>query len=487
MRHCLYGMSLLLAIFFTVNSHGLMPAARDQVVLVITYGQSLSLGSSDPLSAGVSTTPEYPWHVLTLDSGDAQTNSVGWLTQRVRPDEIRDFTPLVQLAPKYESPTSGALNALVARNLRTHGRSPRYLSISGGSGGRSLIELMIRPKDKYTSVARGLKGTSPDTPFMVKTNGSTRFYINKNGTAVEQSTRGPEPFYFENVIAQIKVAQAIAKKKGLRIHPEVIMIWTQGTADSNTSEYRPLFANLLKRMRQNIKQQLNVGTDFRLTTFISQTRGSGNRARAIDQLEVAQQTPNTIVASQESWLNIAFPAISLIRSVHLSKPGYRVMGEQIGNAIFERFETNYQGLPTIDSYELNGNVLKVRFANVHHSLAENTESHQHAGLPVAPHFGFEFYSETGSAQNPPEITSSRISGNQEVELTLSSRPESAVYLYLGRNSTRATNSSRSNLLGTTLVDTQSDQFIGTPQTGSLFIGNSIPHFLPIQRVLIEPQ
>lgn len=467
-----------------------LEANPEEMVLVITYGQSLSVGSSID-SRTLSSSAEYPNNVLTLDSGGPKKISVGWLDNKVIPSQIVSFTPLVQLSRTNESPSSGAINAMVARYIKDNKTPPVFIGISGGFGGRSLVELMLRPQDLYASVEAGLAQTKEGYPFYTNKWGVYQYYLKINGQAVSApvtvtGTKAmyKEPFYYNNVMEQVVRLAELAREKNLKINPHVLFIWSQGTADVINPYYKSLLEKLIRRMKLGVENRLGL-TSMQMTTFISQTRGDATRSRAIDQMELARYTDDITIAAQELWPDVAYPDTN-IDNVHLSKTGYRLLGEQIGNFMYDRLENGLVEAPVIRSSRATGTKVTVDFQNVRGQLAENTSIFTYRNLVTPNHFGFEFYNQNGTSNNVPTITASRIVGRTRIELDISGPITNPIYLYLGRNSTLLSASPDSAHAGTTLVDTHSDTFIGTRFTGPLFFGPEIPRYLPIQRILMQP-
>ncbi len=482
--------ALALIAFATTQAHSQYSSNSGDITLIITHGQSLSIGVSSTSSASVSNSAEYQNEALTLDSGNATRNSIGWQAVAVNPNLITRFAPLIQSSTFNESPDSGVLSAILDSFDAKKIARPTLLSISGGHGGRSVAELSVKSSDFYSSVSAGLAGTQNLAPFYIKnSSGKYEYYIKNNGAAVKiglNSTAGTiNPVYYNNILEQVKKAVILAKQSNRQINPNVYFIWIQGQADASNRNYKPLLKELLRRMEADLRVATGLGSNMHFDSFMSQLRGSGNKDRAIDQIEVANEVANSHFGAQESWISNGL-SLGAPNGTHLQKVGYRVLGEQLGHSIFQVMMSKQEVVPAITSVAVNGTLLTVSFGGLRGSLVADNSVHQSVGIPVPPNFGFYLYTSTGYTVTNNSIVSSRILGGNKVELTLSKSLTGSVYLYLGRNPTRVNPTNAGSVhAGTTLRDSVQDKFVGSSRAAGTFLGQSIPRYAPIQRVLVD--
>lgn len=480
-RYCSYFL-VLFAFVLTTPSHAQL---KEEITLVITHGQSLSIGVSSNTYAGVSTIPEFPSNALTLNSNYTKYNSIGWQLTLFNPNVVKGFMPLSQNFAFNESPGSGIVNSIL--NLyQVNGLSvPKIVHINTGHGGRSVAELMVRRNlDLYSSAAVGAASVQEGFPFYTKdSSGNYYFYTRQNGVAVAQppSKTNVEPVYFENMQEEVKKIIQIANANNQTINPNVYMVWIQGQSDGTTKNYKFLMNELFNRAENDLRASTALGSNLNLHVFVSQLRGTANKDRAVDQYEITKSRPNTYAAAQESWISNGF-AMAGGQGTHLSKLGYRVMGEQIGNSIFQQMQTGQVSFPMMKNVSIVGNKVTVQFEGLRGSLVDDPSVHVAANFAIPPHFGFGLYTTAGKVISTPSIIASQIIGPDQVELTFSGPFTVATYLYLGRNQTRIDPAVSASLhSGTTLRDSVQDDFYGYALAAPTFIGNKIPRFAPIQR------
>ncbi len=481
--------SFFIFLVMIITSQGFAQLAPQEINLVITHGQSLSVGNSVSASPNVSVVTEFPNNSFTLDANSAAINSFGWTLNQADPTKIIGFTPYYQRVSHSESPGSGILSSLLALHQRDGKALPVYVHINGGYAGRSIVELMLRQqRDFYPTVQDGLNGTAEGMPFYIpNSNGGYSFYVKTNGAAVSAIVgAGPtKPVYYENILTQVRSAVAIAALNGYVINPNINVVWIQGQNDTSTKNYKTLLSGLLNNLQSDLQQETQLGASLNMQTFISQLRGSPGKERAIDQFELTLQRPNTHLAAQESWISNGF-GLSGGTSTHLHKVGYRVLGEQIGNSIYEYYNTGNISFAKMTSLTYVGsNQVVVQFSNLRGQLVEDNSALQVSGFQIPPNFGFYLYGTGGAAITSPKITSAVIVGPDQVELTFSSNVKSTIYLYLGRNQTLMLPAiAYSYHTGTTLRDSVQDDFYGYNLSAPKFIGNKIPRYAPIQRLIM---
>lgn len=481
------GVSILLAAG-NLNAQSLgYSFLNDELTLVIVHGQSLSIGVSDS-SATVSAISEYPLNALTLDSGNSRRNSVGWQSTKVNPDMIKNFIPLIQKDNQKESPSSGILSSILRSFDENSLPKPKLLAISGGQGGRSLAELMVySEKEFFSSLQIGLASVQEGQPFYIKNvSGQYDFYLKKNSQAVKVTTASTtlRPVYYDNILAQVKKTVLLAQSKNLKINKNLYMVWIQGQADTNNPYYKEMLNRFVQRAESDLQQATGL-QNMQFKFFISQLRGSSNKDRAIDQVELANENQNVYIAAQESWISNGF-ALSAGLDTHLTKVGYRLLGEQIGRSIFSNMMVDQKKFPIIKTAELTADQVLVAFEGMKGSLEADNSIHEKMGFPVPKDFGFQIYNLNGSLSQNLTILSSRIEGANKVLLTLSSKPSQAFYLYLGRNETPLVVGNKNTLhSGTTLRDSVKDSFEAQSMNPLLQVVD-VPFFAPIQRVKIEP-
>jgi len=457
---------------------------KEVVTLVITHGQSLSIGVSNTSFSAVSSQSEFPNNALTLNSNNVQKNSIGWTFALFNPSSVNGFMPLTQNFSFNESPGSGILSAILNLHQVNNLPLPKMVHINTGHGGRSIVELMVRrPQDLYATTADGLLNTSEGLPFYTKDSAGYHFYVKTNGVAAPAITGGAptDPVYYQNLIEEVKKVEQIAIANNQILDNHVYLVWIQGQSDASTSNYKFLMNELFNRVESDLKSSTSLGANLNLQVFVSQLRGVSNKDRAIDQFDIANQRPNTYLAAQESWISNGL-GTSGGYGTHLAKLGYRVLGEQIGNSIFEVMQSGKPAFAKIKNVTIVNNKITVQFEGLRGSIVDDPSVHVAMKFPIPPHFGFGLYSTAGKLVSTPYIASSQITAPDQLELTLSGPLKVSTYLYLGRNQTRIDPASSSSLhSGTTLRDSVQDDFYGYSLSAPTFIGNKIPRFAPIQR------
>jgi hypothetical protein len=402
--------------------------------IVITMGQSLSVGAT--ANAGIlSTRPVYPNNVLALNFGASATINDGWGSSPVVASKFQGFTPLYEV--NSESPVSSMLNAVVADALAAGKPAPTLLNINTGTGGLSILQLMTSSGQIYGSLVDALSNTAIGQEFAVQNaDGTYGFYLRTaSGDQFYENLPGPI-VYFDNLVKELTIAVNYARTQGYQVSPNVIFNYEQGQADTDigtgSTGYDLLLPQLLQRV-QTAAQGV-IGPDATVDNVITQVRGYSSKDVSIDQLNATETVPNTIFGAPEYEFEAEYPSKIGTDYTHLSPTGYYMLGQELGNKIFDLLQGKLDQPILIERVtKPSSNTLFIGFSGVNTYLVNDPSPWRSSNLLTAPpNLGFGAYGANGNAPTAISITGASIVASNVVQLTFSGAISGAFRLYLGR-------------------------------------------------------
>ena len=472
-----------------VSERALTVGVTDQknLQIVISDGQSLSVGATvNP--AILSTVPTYADKVLALDFGSPQLLARGWQTTPVDTNEYKGFTALREFG--YETHSSSMLNRLITDYQAAGETAPTLLHISAGSGGRSILELMVSSSDIYDGLDQAVAATGVGAVFAVDNHDGTFAYYTKTETGlVSYGTRSDRPVFFDNLTTELSLAVGTAHDLGYEVSKDVLFNWIQGQADASLQTgpygYGYLLGKLFDKVEAIFDAAIGGGGD--VVGLVSQTRGFGQKPVALDQLQYVRDHANVGLGINEFAYQSKYPAVVGSDYTHLSSEGYYMIGQELGDKFFELLHGREIKPLLIDStLQTSATTITVHFDGVKGGLVEDNSVFSLTNNLTPPaNFGFTLYDAFGVRTNAIHVVNATITGFDTVELTLDGPVTSDLRLYLGRGESDP-------LVGGGLPsyggDTLRDAAVGTATaapSGAALADPGIYNFAPIQYVVLH--
>lgn len=344
-----------------------------KLLIVFSYGQSLSIGTSNEFE-NLTATPEHPGSVLGLDFGNIQLTARGFRGAPVDEDAFAGFIDLIE--GDRETPASGILNQIFDRFEGAGLTPPDIVHFHAGHGGRSIAELLTSSDDVFGSIEDGLANTEAGLHFAVDNqDGTLSHYINDDGEAYFTRTTDDGAVYYDNLETQLRLTVEHALQLGYEIEPTVVLNWIQGQSDKGTSrepefDYAYHLNLLLDKISDSIQEIVSPTTD--LIASISQFRGSGIRNTPLQTLDVINQREDSILGITEYAFQAFEPAVVGGDYTHLSGEGYYRAGRAIGDRIFDALTGNENQPILIESVEYTSlTELVVTFSGVETHLVDD--------------------------------------------------------------------------------------------------------------------
>ena len=465
-------------------------------MITSTLGQSLSIGTQNFSNREVLSETSINSSVLGIKYQDPVWTATGPKGTLVIEEDFEGFTPLVESV--QESHATAALNRLAERFENAGITDQDYLHFNSGAGGRSVLELMTRQSDIYGDVSVGLTETSENEIFAVENaDGKFDYYRSQGGNETLLMTGAARPVFYDNFETQLKLSAEHALSQGYSISLNVPIFWIQGQADAplgRNAEYN--YRNALNAMFDQIQQSVKtiLGADFQAVFSASQHRGYGGKEVALQTLEVIEERADTHFAAPEYQFEASEPALPGTDYVHLNAEGYYLLGQQIGERLFDTLKGN-EDLPIVLSgYEMTGaRSIIVEFAGVENGLINDSAIYRSENGFVPPdNMGFGLYNAGGfSAQNEPNIVSVEIVGFSRIRLDFDSDLSGVYQLYIGRNgqnlvpgSPNGGAASGLGFGGTTLRDNEFD-IAALPPVDRTLDSRFIFEYAPISHIEID--
>ncbi len=430
------------------------PGTNNSVKLLVHHGQSLAIGFNSPpeqTEAGfplLSAQTQFPDKVLTLDDPTNLSLNIGFKGELYEQGSATGFQPLRQTV--FETHASGMSEALVSRYEAAGLEAPSLVNIMGGRGGRSIQELMIREKDIFSSLEDGLAAVEIGDLFAVEeTDGTFSMYINADGdVGVDVGSTDDRPVYLENLINQSIDAVAIAQDMGRDVDTELVFTWIHGQANnpiigqfgSVTYSYNDLLKQLVTRFETDLEQA--TGIDFSVEVLVNQLRGFGKRDLPVHQLELVTESESDnyhLGAVEHAYQNVYSEDQDTGTNAHLTRMGYRLMGEQMGHIAADIILGDGGDKPLlIDQVYVVGEHLFVKFSGIDGVLVDDQSVADQLNFTSNPieNLGFGVFNRDGNNLAGPEgdIVQAQIIDNAFVHLQLGDVITEEFRLDLGRES-----------------------------------------------------
>lgn len=465
---------------------------RPTMQFIFTSGQSLSVGTTAAAGQAVLTNaPVYPANALALDFGANGYVNTGWQATRVNPAAFQGFRPLQEYGS--ETHVSSMVNRLVYEYQNAGLDSPVFTHVNTGSGGRSILQLMTRSQDIYSDVASALAATSLDDVFAVNNlNGTYGYFRNTGSGAQGYGSRPGRPVFLDNLADQLALGVGEAVKQGYDLAEDIVLNWIQGQADPAlgglTYGYEFLLGKYFEKLDTIAESVLGAAAD--VVGMISQHRGYGNKAVAIDQLDFVRSQPNVVFGAPEFQFEARYPAKVGSDYVHLSPEGYYMMGQQLGANLFDALTGNENAPILISAVtKVAPDKLQVDFSGVDHALVADPSIYAAAnGLHAPSDLGFRLYTTSGAkGRNLPNIIDAQIIDADSVLLQFGTAISGQFRLYLGRNEENLLDPALGTLTGfggTPLRDSGAVDAMPAPN-GTPLSDPFIYEFAPIQYINID--
>lgn len=368
-----------------------MQMSEDNIKIVVSYGQSLSVGA-EGLGA-LSAEPLFPQNALMLNYIDKKYQYDDWGAIGPRggefdPSLVSGFTPLTNY--KYESHTTSMLNTIISEYQKEGKELPILLNISSGSSGKSI-------------------------QYLSDTNESP----------------------YKNLIGQIEAAYNIAEKEGYSVDSEIIFYWKHGAANSNM--YHLSYSRALGELVDNIQSDISliIGEESSIKLF---NDISGRRGSAWGNLDFILSTGNSYLAGESQWDTSVSGVGDVFKGVyggHRSNSAYFIQGSEagisIGNALLGKYlEDEIILMSDADVYE---NIAIITFSGLEGHLVIDS---QHSSLMKENNdvdLGFFAYADAGKytgahiAEN--SVVRAEIISSNKVKVIFEDNIEKNFYLGVG--------------------------------------------------------
>lgn len=456
--------------------------------IVVTFGQSLSVGSSATESRRVLSAPQSSdGKLLTLDFGPLHFAAVGWLSTAVDTTRFQGFTGLRESGT--ETHVTGMMTALLDSFVQSGDEAPSLLHINAGNGGQSILQLMTPKKNIFGAMSDALSSTEEGDIFALP-NGSQSFDFyqrTEDGARFERTISGPL-VYMDNLEIQLRLAIDHARSQGFAVEPKIVFNWIQGQSDNSL-----IYDQYLNRLIDNVNEVVDdiAGSDFSVATLVSQTRGYAAKTVSLDQMQVIVERPDVAFGASEFEFQAGYPSRVDGDYTHLSPEGYYRMGQRIGRNIYDMLNGNENKPILFDSIEqIDARTVIVTFTGVDTYLVHDPSAFSQAALMLPPsNFGFFAYGANGSQPAAFSISSAEIIAANAVRLNFAQDVIGEFTLYLGRTPEDLLNNGEGNLSlagfgGTTLRDAGRLPLM-QPVGGTTLADAFLYEFAPIQSRIIK--
>lgn len=350
----------------TVKPYRMLPSglslmqagATDRVYLLLSYGQSLSIGTSPSVAAAI-TTASHPGAVMRFNRGVRPIGATQTLPSgQTIPVALTDIDRLVPLSAVLDSAGYG----------ETHLETAAY-ALFNQAGMRSI------------SVAPGIGGAS-----------------------YEQLCKGTQPY--ANVLTIVERARDIVAALGWKL--EVIVDWVHGNANSadSTSTYQAKVAQLYSDLQTDISA---ITEQTSMHMFIRQVSSIGQSQVPFGLWRASLANPNIHLTAPDYDLPYCADV------THLTSLGYTYAGDQEARAIKAVFAgATWKPLQPVEaSITRSGAVITVPIEGGTGNLQIDTTS-----IAAIANYGITYTDASGS---PPAISSVTVSGST-MTVTLASTP-----------------------------------------------------------------
>jgi Ca2+-binding RTX toxin-like protein len=435
----------------------------------------------------ISTNAVGPDSILALDFGTAHNTAAGWGAAPVNLARFAGFTALRESGS--ETHVSGMMSALRDAYVTAGVEAPTLLHINAGSGGRSILELMTPQSRIFQDMPTALSSTTAGDIFAMPAGaGSFSFYQRtQDGFALEATRTGPL-VYMDNLQAQLQLAVTHARAQGFELSPTIVFNWIQGQSDNSLK-----YDQYLRELIDNVNEMADavVGSDVKVATLVSQTRGYGGKSISLDQLQVIVEREDVAFGASEFEFQALYPSRVNGDYTHLNPEGYFQMGQRIGRNIFAMLSGQENTPILFDTIEqLDARTLLVHFSGVDTQLVNDPSRFVAANLMIPPsNMGFFAYGANGSQPAQFAISSAEIVDRKSVRLNFAQDIVGDFTLFLGRTPEDLLTDGPGGLSltgfgGTTLRDSGRLEVL-RPTSGVALTDPYLYEFAPIQSRLVN--
>lgn len=463
---------------------------RQAMQFIFTSGQSLSVGTTSS-PAVLTNAPLYPGNALALDFGLSRYVNTGWQAASVNVSMFQGFRSLQEYGS--ETHASSMINRLIYEYQAAGLDSPVFTHVNTGSGGRSILQLMVGSQDIYADVATGLAATAVDDIFAVNNlNGTFGYYRNTGAGEQFYGNKSGKPVFFDNLVTQLTLGVNEAVKQGYDVGKDIVLNWIQGQADVGlggaTFGYEFLLGKYFEKLDAIVESIIGNTSD--VLGMVSQHRGYSAKGVATDQIDFVGTQPNVIFGAPEYQFEARYPAKVGGDYTHLSPEGYYMMGQQLGANLFDAL-TGHENAPILIASvtKVAADMLQVDFSGVDNGLVDDPSIYAAAnGFHPPSDFGFRLYTTIGQkGRNLPDIISAQIIDADSVLLQFDKAVSGQFRLYLGRTEEDLLDPAYGSLFGfggTTLRDSVAVAAMPAPN-GAPLADPFIYEYAPIQYVDVD--
>jgi Ca2+-binding RTX toxin-like protein len=434
----------------------------------------------------LTTNPVDSENILALDFGPTHNSAAGWGDAPTDTARFAGFKALRESGT--ETHVSGMMAALRDAYESAGVDAPTLLHINAGFGGRSILELMTPQSRVFQDIPTALSSTTAGDIFAMSAGGdSFNFYQRTQDGFTFESTRTGPLVYMDNLRTQLQLAVDYARGQGFALSPTIVFNWIQGQSD-NSLKYDQYLNELIDQVNDMVDAV--VGSDVKVATLVSQTRGYGGKNISLDQLQVILDRDDVAFGASEFEFQALYPSRVNGDYTHLNPEGYFQMGQRIGRNIFAMLDGKENAPILFDTIEqLDSRTLLVKFSGVDTYLVNDPSRYLAANLMTPPsNMGFFAYGANGSKPSEFAIESAVIVSRNSVRLNFDQDIAGDFTLFLGRTPEDLLTDGPGGLSlasfgGTTLRDAGRLESL-QPTSGAALTDPHLYEFAPIQSKIV---
>ncbi|WP_138468608.1 hypothetical protein [Poseidonocella sp. HB161398] len=423
----------LLAQTFAALRGALLKLLPDEIMFVLSAGQSLSLGATQlDRAATLWSGPVDADRAHMLDFDHAGIGARGWNYIPLDPALYLGMEPMESRVTETPAP---AMAAQILDAYDSTGRlAPDLLHFGTGAIGASLVELMTGAEDLATGLAAGLRQSGEGDLFaLARADGRYDYYLDHDGAAVALGTFRHAPGLWDTMEAQIGFAAAAAAAEGYQVGSTVAIGFVHGQADARLDHPDFGYAWLASRyfdMIETAMADIAGIADPRLVVALAQVAGDADGNVPLGQLDLIRDDPRVVYGGTQMEFQSLYPSTGGSDHIHLSPQGYLHLGETLGHYLGEALIGRAEDPILVSSVTaLAPDLLEVAFSGVGTRLVEDRSIFEDNPAISAPdHFGFALSRPDGTRL---AIEEAWISGADTVRLRLAETASGAMHLSLG--------------------------------------------------------
>lgn len=407
---------------------------EDEMMLVISAGQSLSLGTT--LQSNFETLWDGPVdseRAFMLDFGHPGFSARGWNHFNPDPDMFRGLVAMESHVTETHAP------AMIARILAEFDQSglqaPNLLHFGTGAHGASILQLMTSSGDLVQDVEHGLARSAVEDVFAVaRPDGKFDYFVDDGTQAIFLDTHRHPPGLWDTMEAQLQFAVNAAGAAGHEIHHTAAVAFVQGTADAGLEPGTFGYDWALAKYFDMIEAELRARADqpeINVVFAVSQAQGEADAMVPLDQLQIALSDPRVVLGPSQHQFRFAFGSNPGSDHRHLNPEGYMHLGQSLGASLGDALLGKHNDPILVASVNSPGaGRLIVEFDGVDGWLVEDHSLFSSSQGFVAPeNLGLGLVAlETGGLI---ELESARISGRAQVEICTGDVLDGDYRLFIG--------------------------------------------------------